>query len=60
MEAPQLQFSDKVNDVPVAQVVVRAEGASDSVHCQSWVMRTVKGFSVGFPHFSRSSRLSRS
>ena len=37
MEAPQLQCSDKVNDVLVVQVVVRVEGASDSVHRQSWV-----------------------
>ena len=37
MEAPQLQCSDKVNDVPVVQVVVRVRGgASDSVHRQSW------------------------
>ena len=37
VEFPQLQCSDKVNDVPV-QVVVQVEGASDSVHRQSWVM----------------------
>ena len=60
MEAPQLQCSDKVNDVPVVQVVVQVEGASDSVHCQSWVMTAVKGFLAVFPHFSRSSGLSRS
>ena len=44
MEAPQLQYSDKVNGVPVVQVVVQVEGASDSVHRQSWVMTAVKGF----------------
>ena len=35
VEGPQLQSSDKVYDVPVVQVVVLVEGASDSVHRQS-------------------------
>ena len=42
VEVPQLQCSDKVYDVPVVQVVVRVEDASDSVH--RWVMTAVKGF----------------
>ena len=37
VDSPQLQCSDKVNDVPVVQVVVRVEGASDSSHRWSWV-----------------------
>ena len=48
VEVQQLQCSDKVNDVPVVQVVVHVEGASDSVHRQSWVMTAVKG---GFSAF---------
>ena len=48
VEVPQLQCSDKVYDVPVVQVVVRVEGASDSVHRQSWVMTAVKGLSPVF------------
>ena len=47
MEVPQLQCSDNVYDVPVVQVVVRVEDASDSVHRQSWVMTAVKGFFSG-------------
>ena len=60
MQIPQLQCSDNLYDVPVVQVVVRVEGASDSVHRQSWVMKAVKGISLFFPHFSCSSGLSRS
>ena len=41
VEVPQLQCSDKVYNVPVVQVVVQVEGASDSVHRQSWVMMAV-------------------
>ena len=41
MEVPQLQCSDKVHDVPVVQDVVQVEGASDSVHRQSWIMMAV-------------------
>ena len=54
VEVPQLLCSDKVYDVPVVQVVVRVEGAPDSVHRQSWVMTAVKGLLAVFPHFSRS------
>ena len=41
VEILQLQCSDKVHDVRVVQVVVQDEGASDSVHRQSWVMMAV-------------------
>ena len=41
VEVPQLQCSDKVQGVPVVQVVVQVEGASDSVHRQSWIMMAV-------------------
>ena len=54
MEVPQLQCSDRVNDVPVVQVVVRVEGASDSVHRMSWVMTAVKGFLAHFAPFFRA------
>ena len=61
VEVPQLQCSDKVCDVPVVQVVVPVEGASDSLHRQSWVMTAVKWlFRRILRHFSRSSGLSRS
>ena len=51
VEVPQLQCSNKVYDVPVVQVVVRVEDASDSVHRQSWVMTAVKVFFSGFSAF---------
>ena len=60
VEVPQLQCSDKVYDVPVVQVVARVESASDSVHRQSWVLTAVTGLLAVFPHFSRSSGMSRS
>ena len=41
-------------------VLAKPGGASDSVHRQSWVMKAVKGVLAVFPHFSRSSGLSRS